>query len=127
MRTEGAPDSRTGARGGGRESCPCDLQHSPRSVLAGCGSLCHLWSQKGEDLFAGSWTQIDRGQSPGRMQSRGEDPYTVERATSDATSAVSPGGPREELASSGAPDFCLWGPREMRALVSGPAAQVSRK
>ena len=51
----------------------------------------------------------------------------VERATSDAASAVSPRGPREELASSGAPDFCLWGLREMRALVSGLLAQVRRK
>ena len=93
----------------------------------GCGSLGQLGSGKGEDLSQGFGLRSSEGRVPGRMWSRGEDPYMVERATSDAASAVSPRGPREELASSGAPDFFLWGPREMRALVSGLPAQVRRK
>ena len=60
---------------------------------------------KGEDLSQGLGLRSAEGRVPGRMRSPGEDPYTVERATSDAASAVSPGGPREGLASSGAPDF----------------------
>lgn len=83
--------------------------------------------RKVKTFLQGFGLRLTEGRVPGRMQSRGEDPYTVERATSDAASAVSPWGPRAELASSGAPDFCLWGPREMRALVSDLAAQVSRK
>ena len=83
--------------------------------MAKCGSLCQLGSGKGEDFSQGLGLRSAEGRVPGRMRSPGEDPYTVETATSDAASAVSPRGPREELASSGAPDFCLWGPREMRA------------
>lgn len=83
--------------------------------------------RKVKTFLQGFGLRLTEGRVPGRMRSRGEYPYTVERATSDAASAVSPWGPRAELASSGAPDFCLWGPREMRALVSDLAAQVSRK
>lgn len=92
-----------------------------------CVSLCQLGSGKGEDFSQGLGLRSAEGRVPGRMWCPGEDPYTVEIATSDAPSGVSPGGPREELASSGAPDFCLWGLREMRALVSGLPAQVRRK
>lgn len=90
MRTEGAPYSRTG-----RVERPTLVVSStaPNQLWQDVAHSVSLGPGKVRTFSQGLGLRSAEGRVPGRRRSRGKDPYTVERTTSDATSGVSPGDP----------------------------------